>query len=211
MFLATPPPFPQQLMALLAQAGYKGVVVNGEGAITTAGIKQLGAAANGSYVVSLLVPTTESSNPTVKLFNKWMNKVNPNATKDETALTVFVSALQFEQIVKPLSSITRASVLHTYETLSHPVTLSGSPSYAVVGRVSPLGSAAPALRTGDVIFSKVEHGVYVPIGGFVNAFAKKIDRGQVASVKPMPLSERAKYGNNWTPILRHLGARWCAS
>lgn len=170
VLVSAPGPYPQQLMTLLQQAGYKGKFINNIGSFDPAAIRAVGSAGNGTYVVSFLVPVSDTNNAGVKLFDKWMNKIDPSAQKDELSELEFTAVLQFAQIVKPLKSVTRASVLKAYKTLKTPVKVSTAPPYAVVGHASPLGSSGPAVRTGEVIYSKVENGKYVPITGFVDPF-----------------------------------------
>jgi branched-chain amino acid transport system substrate-binding protein len=172
VLVAAPGPYPQQLLTLLKQAGYRGKFINNIGSFDPDAIKAVGSAANGTYVVSQLVPVTDSNNAAIRLFDKWMNKIDPSAQKDELSELEFTAVLQFAQIAKRLPSVTRASVLKAYQTLKTPVKIGTAPSYAVVGRTSPLGSTAPALRTGEVIYSEVKNGKYVPISGFVDPFTK---------------------------------------
>jgi branched-chain amino acid transport system substrate-binding protein len=171
VLVSAPGPYPQQLMTALHQAGYSGKIINNIGSFDPQAIQAVGdSVADGSYVVSSLLLPTQTSNPAVKLFNTWMNKTDPSAEKDELSLLEWTGMLIFAKIAKTLPSVTRASVLHAYQTLKTPVSIGTSAPFSVVGSPSQL-SGAPQLHSADVMYSEIKNGQYAPLSGFVDPFA----------------------------------------
>ena len=170
VLIAAPGPYPQQMMTALRQAGYTGKIINNIGSFDPQAIKTVGdSIADGTYVVSTLYLPTQTNIPAVALFNTWMNKTDPSAQKDELSLLEWTAMLDFADIAKTLPSVTRASVLHAYQTLKTPIDVGTSAPFSVVGSPSPL-SSAPQLHSADVMYSEIENGQYKPLGTFVNPF-----------------------------------------
>lgn len=172
VIVAAPGPYPQQLMTALHQAGYTGKIINNIGSFDPQAIKTVGnSIADGTYVVSTLHLPTETNIPAVALYSTWMNKTEPSAQKDELSLLEWTAMLDFADIAKTLPTVTRASVLHAYQTLKTPIDVGTSAPFSVVGSSSPL-SGAPQLHSADVMYSEIENGQYKPLGGFVNPFVR---------------------------------------
>jgi ABC-type branched-subunit amino acid transport system substrate-binding protein len=99
----------QQAKAL-RQQGFKGKIISVSACISTGAIQDLGAAAEGLYVVGLTQSPTVQSDQ-VKQFVTDMNAVDKSAKQDELALGAWAGVKLFAAVAKNLDTVDAASVL----------------------------------------------------------------------------------------------------
>lgn len=100
-----------QLIRDLAQAGYKGKIATSTALVRPVDLKGLGAAAQGIYLASGSLPSTDTSDPGVAAFNADNKKYGgSDAATDGYAVEAWATVKTIAQVMNTLSTVTPSTL-----------------------------------------------------------------------------------------------------
>ena len=165
-----PPNDTLKVLQALKQSGFGGSFISPSPTTPPNSLKALGTIPFKQYAVSVTVPPSQTSDPTIAKFDAEMDAIDPTAQKSETALTFWTAMKLFAAVCSKLDTIDASSVTKAMNSLQEPVQLGSTAPYAVAGVTSPV-KAAPRLFNPMVMYLQIKDGVPTPIDGkFVNPF-----------------------------------------
>jgi ABC-type branched-subunit amino acid transport system substrate-binding protein len=167
--------FPRDGIAMiksLKQSGASQPISTSILTVTDAGIKQLGKTANGLYAAGPFLPGSTPKNTAVKEMNKWFDKVDKNAIRDDHSERGYIDVQVFAQAARRIKGdITGESVRHELDTMG---------DVSLAGLAPPINFSKPVtslpgvtrLFSENAVFSQVKNGKWIPLnnGQFVNMY-----------------------------------------
>jgi len=157
-----------RIIKSVKQASYTGRMATVSSIFPQSLITQLGAAANGIYVVSQIGFLTDDKNPGVARYAADLKKYKPGSEPLDIGLYSWSAVQLFAAAAQSLATFTPSSIKQALDSLSSPVDIGSVAPWAVAGRTSPFPDY-PRVVNPTVQIGVVENGAVVPDGkGFVN-------------------------------------------
>jgi len=159
-----------RIIKSVKQAAYQGRIATVSSIFPQSLITQLGAAADGIYVVSQIGFLTDDKNPGVARYAADLKKYKPGSEPLDIGLYSWSAVQLFAAAAKAqnLATFTRSSIKQSLDSLTTPVDIGSVAPWAVAGRTSPFPEY-PRVVNPTVQIGVVENGAVVPDGkGFVN-------------------------------------------
>ena len=158
------------------QAGVTRPISSTTGTLTLPAIKSLGSAADGTNVVDGFLPASDTSNAGVAAFDRWMNAIDPSATKDDVAENAYSGVEIFADLAKGMTDVTPQALIQALNRVSG-LTLSLGPVVDFTRNYSNLPGYTRMFDP-NVFFDKIEGGTLVPTSDKpVNAFTGAVVTG----------------------------------
>lgn len=156
------------LRALRQAGGEDAKISTSVAALLPAAVKDLGADAEGLIAVSGFYPPSSTDIPAVAKFVEFMDKVDPEASKDEFAQNAYAGVQIFAEAAAGLDEITAETIREALDT-TDAFDPGLQPQISFQEPNSPLKNLTRYFNP-NVIFNVVKDGVYVRDSEFVNAY-----------------------------------------
>lgn len=153
----------------LDQSGYDGILISSSSTAPIDGIQELGAAADGMYIVSGGLPSTEEGNPAIDQFNAEFDEFGDDSVvRTGYAVDAWANVHMLAEVMKGMDTVDSASLVE---------------ELASVGKVSYAG-----MELGDFSEPVAE---WLPVRNFSNVFyAWRAEGGDVKAVSDQPFDIR---------------------
>jgi len=151
------------LIQAIKQSGYTGKIFTIDSDLPPSGLKTLGSAGDGIYVVGRALFPTDTSNPEVAAFLADINKYEPGTLLDENSEMGWSGVETYAELMKNATSFTGADVIAALAKLTSPIQAGVYGPF--LGAGTPPDPTYPRLLSAYYVTGQVENGAIQPING----------------------------------------------